>query len=456
MILKVFLDLEIFMKFFVLILVVLTLFTGCINGLTSIEHILEPPKLSEQQSEIYQALINNVGDTIKLQYPKTGSNRSAFVLSNIDRDHLEEAIVFYTQKGYSKNVDLRINILDYRDGRWFSVYDMPSGSSQIDKISFFRDHDQNFIMIGFSVLDQVDKVFKIFKFDSGILKEVFSQTYSIFEVLDLDHDNNDEILFVSKDMSYENIQDRFTAKLLDYENGKFIVRSEVLLNPSISYYSNLEYGFISQGTKAIFLDGLKGQNVLSTQIILIDQLKSMKNMSYNEDNSNIFNTDRITNVFSKDIDNDNIIEIPSQVIMNGYEDEKDKDRIYLTNWNRYNPQSNSLDLFRSSYVNTIEGYNFTLPDRWKGKITAKRIIENNEIVFYEFKGSIQNSTEEILRIRTMSRRLLNEVYELIEDQGYFEALSSGQVIYMIKIPDTLNQDLKITHEELSNLFNLYR
>ena len=66
--------------------------TGC---QATIENLLTAPKLTQEQSEIYQALINSSGSSIKLKYPRGGEYRSAFVLQDIDSDGTQEALVFY-------------------------------------------------------------------------------------------------------------------------------------------------------------------------------------------------------------------------------------------------------------------------------------------------------------------------------------------------------------------------
>jgi len=43
--------------------------TGC---QATIENLLTAPKLTQEQSEIYQALINSSGSSIKLKYPRGG------------------------------------------------------------------------------------------------------------------------------------------------------------------------------------------------------------------------------------------------------------------------------------------------------------------------------------------------------------------------------------------------
>lgn len=58
--------------------------TGCSALNFSVEGLINAPKLTSEQSEIHQALIESVGSNITLKYPKNGEYRSAYVIANID------------------------------------------------------------------------------------------------------------------------------------------------------------------------------------------------------------------------------------------------------------------------------------------------------------------------------------------------------------------------------------
>ena len=70
------------------------LLSGCTFS-TSIDGLLSPPKLSLEQEQIYDALRRAAGSSISLKYPKTGGYLSAFIVSDIDGDGEDEALVFY-------------------------------------------------------------------------------------------------------------------------------------------------------------------------------------------------------------------------------------------------------------------------------------------------------------------------------------------------------------------------
>ena len=124
------------MKLYKLILSsALTLALTACTFSTSIDSLLSPPTLSEQQREIYQALTDKVGTKVSLKYPKSGSYLSAFVIADIDDEPTDEAIVFYERNGITADeISLRINILDQRDGKWTSVYDSPANGTEVEKV----------------------------------------------------------------------------------------------------------------------------------------------------------------------------------------------------------------------------------------------------------------------------------------------------------------------------------
>lgn len=70
--------------------------SGCAYGQTGIDGMLKPPKLSDQQNEIYAALQASVGKNITLKYPRTGDFTSAFFVANIDEDR-RRRLLFFTK-----------------------------------------------------------------------------------------------------------------------------------------------------------------------------------------------------------------------------------------------------------------------------------------------------------------------------------------------------------------------
>mgnify|MGYP000741430453 CR=1 FL=1 len=173
---------------------------GCSGA--SVENLLTAPKLTQEQSEIYQALINSTGNSVNLKYPRGGGFRSAFVLQNIDDEPGEEALVFYeSQSVQSGESALRMKVLDKYDGQWQAVYDLACVGSEVDSISFAKlgDGKCTEVIVCCSMLNQTEKTLSVLNYSSGIITELYNGSYACMEVMDLNSDGQDELITVVPD-----------------------------------------------------------------------------------------------------------------------------------------------------------------------------------------------------------------------------------------------------------------
>jgi len=102
----------------------------------SVADMLEPPRMTEQQSAIYDALETAIGtDSFKLKYPRSGKNLSACTLQDLDGDGKEEAVVFYELESGGSTATW-ISILTQQDGGWKSVKQISGEAGEIDRLDF--------------------------------------------------------------------------------------------------------------------------------------------------------------------------------------------------------------------------------------------------------------------------------------------------------------------------------
>ena len=273
-----------------------------------------PPRLTDEQNEIYAALQRVTDSNIKLKYPRTGEYRSAFVLVNLDDDAEDEAVVFYeeTLPG-AKDSSLRINILDKEDGKWKSVYKIEGTGTDIDKAIFstLGNGDEIYMIIGFSALGQTEKVVKVYRYSDLVSGPVFEGTYSIMEVLDIDDSGTSEIVLISGNTASQTA----TAKLLQKTDNGVEITHEVEMDTKSTDYINVTRGNLSEDKLGLFIDSDRGTNLTTTEVLVYDD--GLKNIVYNPlfDNTEMFL--RVTGNVSTDIDKDGIVDIPSTSLFPG-------------------------------------------------------------------------------------------------------------------------------------------
>ncbi|MCH5193250.1 MAG: hypothetical protein J1F11_04760 [Oscillospiraceae bacterium] len=423
------------------ILLTAALFAGCSFG-GSVDLLLSPPRLSEEQSAVYDALIRSVGKEVKLHYPRAGEYRSAFVFANIDSEPDDEAVVFYEKSGESEGGgNVRINIIDRIDGKWTSVYDHAGAGTGIDRIIFSDIGSSAASMIIGYTLISGEKSAAVYSYDDGRLYTEFTDSYSNMFVTDISKDGTADLVLIRPENQLRKAAMTLVSGRTD--DGSFKEIASVALDRDASEFVNIASGYVGTDTPAIFIDGLSSGQV-STEIIYSVN-GQLRNPLYLGESALIGNTKRPAGYLCTDIDIDGIIEIPTISPFPGYSQDQ-RDSIYSTNWNIFD--NYSIVKKYSSYYSAANSYCFILPSRWDGVVTAKIDSATGDVVFYKFRIDLENSTTELMRIAAADA---SETPALLED-GYMLIKSNNNVNYLVKSPDIQDEPLVLTMTEISNNF----
>ncbi len=414
---------------------------GC--GLdSSIDNLLSPPMMSEEQQEIYSALTKAAGDEISLVYPRSGAYRSAFVFRDMDGDGENEAVVFYNSLT-GKDSNVRVNILDKDDGEWRSVYDHAGAGTSVEQV-FFTDlggTGKVRMAIGYGYMTPTEKTLKLYSLGDGILNTEYTGTYYKTLTLDLDKDGGDDIAVVNCN------NENHTASLslvTDRGDGAECV-SAVDMSPTTVDLPSVIWGYIGNDTPAVFADGLLAGGTLSTEIIYCVN-GELRNPAMIDGSELSSRTVRPQGLYCRDIDGDGIVEIPEREAFPGYRDRQDAQ--YITDWNVFD--NYSVVKKYSSLTDQFSGYAFMLPVRWQGLVTVKNDGTTGEKVFYKYNGSLEQSRLELMRITVCS--LKDSEQKLLD--GYVAVASTDSAVYMVRFGDT-EDNLLLTTAEVSNNFYLY-
>lgn len=426
--------------------------TGC---QATIENLLTAPKLTQEQSEIYQALINSSGSSIKLKYPRGGEYRSAFVLQDIDSDGTQEALVFYeSQSVQSGESALRLKVLDNFKGSWEAVYDLACVGSEVDSISFasLGDDSTTEILVCYSMLNQSEKTLSVLNYSDGLISELYSGSYSCMEVIDLNGDGQQELVSVVPDKATQTSM----AVMFTKREGTFRKLSEVQLGGIAAEYVSVSKGMLDGDVTALFLDYGRGAGQYSTDVLycrngaVYAPLNTVTNADGSQGNIiSRFTNDYMTDIRSIDIDGDGAVEIPSMTPLPGYETLMRSEQLCAVEW--YTVENNRYSRKYYSYYSSK--YNFVLlfPSRWQGVVSAVLNTQDNEIVFISYdpeKKFTVDKTTELMRIRTIAK---DDTEALVNSKDYRMIGESDESIICIKeTTGYLTGKLALTESELQN------
>lgn len=422
--------------------------TGCSGGVTlGIEGLIAAPNFLDEQSVIHEALISSVGKNVTLKYPKNGENRSAFLIGNIDRESGEEALVFYEINNASAvDSGIRINVLDKTgEDTWESVYDLAGKGTDIDRVDISAlgtDGIKN-IIIGYSAMSIEEKTLQVAAYDRRAFNPSrFEDVYSMMELFDIDKDGYDEIVTV-----YNNSAELSVQASLIQSDGKDIVKTDsVAMASDTVSFANCTVGLSDEETPALFVDCAKNNGELQTEIIYYKYGK-LQNPCLQITDKLLAKTTRPAGYYSKDIDGDDIVEIPSTELMPGHESLAEEERVLLTNWWTYNDYY-TLEMKYSGYYSISDGYAMMFPKRWQGNVTVKTDTASGEMVFYKYEGDAVGYMTELMRIKVCS---ISETEQYTFD-GYTVIGSRDQTDYLVKLSPDRSEPLVLTWDELENSF----
>lgn len=405
------------------------LLSGCSFGTFSVDTLLAAPKLSEEQKQIHEKVIESIGSDIVLKYPKSGENRSAFVVADIDDEPTDEAIVFYEHSNiFNADVGINICVLDKTsDDNWKVKHKFTGPGTDIDRIIVTKlgKNEKTSIIVGYSTLNINEKALEIYNYADGTMNLIASDTYNVIETIDLNNDKYNEIVLVQSGAEGENA----TASVLTIKDSQIIKSSTSnLLTPSEAIV-NYTKGKVSQRNKALFVDSRNADGTLRTEFLLY-RYDALQNPVYQIGQELSTKTSRPDGYYSADVDGDGIIEIPTVTPLKGYEMLPAEQQLYLTTWNQY------TDFYKLTpkvvgYYSISKGYMLQLPQEVIDKVTVKRDDITGEAVFYEYNNSLEESTTELFRI-SVCPKSESEGYV---NMGYSIITSVGQIDYLAKISD---------------------
>lgn len=425
------------------------LLTGCSALNFSVEGLVDAPKLTEEQAEIHQALIESVGSNITLKYPRNGDHRSAYVIANIDNEPDNEAIVFYEYKDNIKDNGMRINVLDTdEDGKWRSVKELHAAGTDIDKvmISSFGNSGGTQVLVGYQNPATDDKTLEIYSYHNEVFEKIGTDTYSVLEMMDIDADGENELVAVQKTVNPETEKVSAKASMLVLEAGEVKREQTIDMCDNVSTYVKSTKGMLSDGRNALFIDSLNSEGLLQTELVYF-RYSTLQNPIQQRKEKLLQSCTRPSGYYCADIDGDTVAEIPLTKPMLGYENAVADEMLYMTTWNVYK-DFYTLEEKYTGYYSIQNGFFLAFPKRWADKVTVRRDNDTGDVVCYEYSGDINTSTNELVRFCSVTK---NNAQERLS-QGYELVDTRGQLQYFVKFPKNTDEQLVLTIDEVKNNF----
>ena len=203
--------------------------------------------------------------------------------------------------------------------------------------------------------------------------------------------------------------------------------------------------------KGVVIDCKRSDNTFCTQMVYYDNLSDElidPIVKRSEGGAYVNPTMRTEAIFSRDINGDEIIEVPVSAPMNASTDDNGAYVCNLTVWCNYNARERKSNVALNTVMNMKDGYYFVMPDRWLNTVTARSDAETREMTFYLWNSKTSSLGDKLLLISRYneqqwketdhSGRILLDIYSEKSNAVY------AAVIYLTSADEKLN----ITEKEL--------
>ena len=425
---------------------------GCsLIGLDAQSLMHAPKPTGKNETDIQNVLEKTAGDSIILKYPTSGDYRSAIMTHDLCGSNEKEAIAFY-QKG-DGTTGTNIMFMEKGQDGWQNIGLFNNPASNVERICFgdVNGDGKDDVIVGWgSSLNNTGNICVYYYKDNKMNELQLNQSYTEMAVMDFDGDGRDEIFTANITMGDQ----QAIARLIKIKNGEMELMGTAPLDAGVTKYVSINAGLINEKQNGIVLDGIKDANTMVTELLYWDKkTKRLTAPFYDEATKSDKSTERQTSVVSKDINGDKIIEIPIVTLLPGNSGTSVQDAGYLTSWHRYDTGTGTLIRVMSMVIDSFDGYWFSVPDMWRGKITTKMSTSTRTLTFYEWLKSGKDASgtagQSILKIQVFTKK----EWASGNTKGFFKLAGSDNIVYAASIPSPDNP-LSITQSEVKEAFSI--
>lgn len=340
----------------------------------------------------------------QLVSPKQSELEESVVQIDLDHDGIDEIAAFYKDEE-----GIGVLLLGYQGSEWRLLKKITGNGDTLDYVGFvdLDMNDQVEVLIGGAKEGQNNILTIYSKAPNGNYNKLYNMDYKSFSVGDLDGDGIIEIAAITQ-VSKE-VFSAVKLEVYHLDNNSYHLDYETELRNG-EYPDQVLIGRITEDKQGIIVDMSLGAHTGVTEILV----KEDGNYRYvlpqgDEYNSSI--TLKPYPLYSRDINNDGIIEIGIHAAPLGAEKYSMADTPWIHNWYQWDGKD-GLTQVMEEYSDYQAGYQFVIPEEWHDIYTIDKVHDGDETtVHFTYLGN--NEKAELMVLRYIPRDIWEKNKEII-------------------------------------------
>ena len=429
-----------YIKILLCLLLVCTLFSGCSFKIaSSIDELISPVSPFGENADIQKAMDNLCPNGYSLKNPNTGNFVTSYNFYDIDGDDRDEAFAFYEPADKLGTINLAI--LDINDGIWQSVESIAGEGKDIHSLDFNDvngDGKEEVLICWDALPNSTNHQLVIYSIgndesDYALTPVANSITINNYICVDMNSDKIDELMLFEINTSSSM---GAKAELYSFADNKMSLLGDTKLDSHITSYTNVQIEYAEDDVR-VYADaiGSDGHSMLTEVIYWSNSYDTIVSPFYSYYSGRTSSTTRKSIINSTDINDDGLIDIPTNTTVKGLPNE-----VSAIDWMIY--KNTTLVHTNYSYFVQQDGYHIILPVNDVSKITASYDKDRREMTLYN-----KSTKKTIVSVMPVLKAVYNEAdYEdysvVLDNSGYYYLAKVGTDKDIIITIDNLKQNLK--------------
>lgn len=340
--------------------------------------LIDAPKLSNEKQEDFKEVLEKLLPAgSEYATAKNSEPKQSVFTEDINNDGKQEGFVLY--RTTKENQPVHLMVLEENNGSWNQMSDSDTNYNYLDyfKLEDLNGDGKKEVVIGIGMSDAVPKKqLLIYELKDNSLNNSVDAAYEWVDIEDYDGDNQPDILMLNGEVNSTQ-----TAELYRYDKGQLQLRSSVELITD-AYHENIVSGKLADGKKAVFIDSGYGAHSMLTEIVAYNKDKLTK--VGDEKNEILL---KAYPLYSKDINQDGIIEVGGMYIPKGYEDAAFAEIPFIDTYHDYRIDGTKQTM-EQRYNDNSHLFYITIPPEWYDKVTISKLDNGVRLVANETQETL--------------------------------------------------------------------
>lgn len=346
---------------FISLLCAVLLLSGCF--LDPAESLYAIPARSEDYYNLQSAIETAMPDGAAYCAPVAGENQQPVQMADIDGDQQDEAIVYWKS---DQDLPLTVSVFDKRGDHYELIAKADGAGSAFDRVQYVEiDGNPGIeIVVGRQISDRVTQTLYVYSFENDALTERMSANYSEFITTDLDANGLYDLVLLHSSDAQNGV-----AECYRWNDGQLVRDREARMSAPVDAVRRMIVGKMWKDSPAVFVASEYGEGMIITDIFGM-RGDAFTNLSLSDETDTAVSTVRDYYVYSCDIDEDGLIELPHLIDLAPIKEDETSANQTVIRWYNLQPDGSEQEKWLT-YHNYSAGWYLKLPDRIADGLSVK-------------------------------------------------------------------------------------